>query len=70
MTADYKEILSYATRLKETYPSISKEGVKEALSAKFIGGKDVLQLATAGVFAVRWLITKPWLQLCLTLSEK
>ena len=48
MKDNYKEILAYAKELKETYPSISEGDMKKALSAKFIGGKDVLPLATTG----------------------
>jgi hypothetical protein len=48
MKDDYEETLAYAKQLKETYPSISTDDLKKALSAKFIGGKDVLSLATVG----------------------
>jgi hypothetical protein len=48
MKDDYEETLAYAKQLKETYPSISADDMTKALSAKFIGGKDVLSLATAG----------------------
>lgn len=48
MKADYEEILAYAKQLKETYPSISTDDMKKALSVCFIGGKDVLTIAKAG----------------------
>lgn len=48
MNADYEETLAYAKQLKETYPAISTDDMKKALSAKLIGGKDVLSLATVG----------------------
>lgn len=49
MKNDNEETLAYAKQLKDTYPSISTDDLKKALSAKFIGGKDVLPLATAGI---------------------
>ncbi len=46
---DYEEILSYAKKVRMAYPSISDEDLQNALSARFIGGKDALPLATVGI---------------------
>jgi hypothetical protein len=48
MKNDYEETLAYAKQLRKAYPSISADDMKKALSAKFVGGKDVLSLATVG----------------------
>ena len=47
-TYSYQEVLVYAKNVKERYPEIKADEMKKALEAKFVGGKDVLQLATVG----------------------
>ena len=47
-TCNYQEVLVYAKKVKGRYPEIKADEMRKALEAKFVGGKDVLQLATVG----------------------
>ena len=49
--AVYEDILNYGRKLKETYPDISNEDLKKSLLAYFVGGKDILKIATPGLVA-------------------
>jgi hypothetical protein len=46
--ATYEEMIAYGKNLIAAYPSTSAEDMKKALETKFVGGKDVLPLATVG----------------------
>ena len=46
-----EEILSYAKEIKTAYPTITIDDLKKALAVKYIGGRDALPGASAGICA-------------------
>jgi len=53
----YETILSYAERIKKTHPEISDNDLKKAITAYFIGGKDVFQFSKMGAVNIPFIDT-------------
>ena len=51
MGTEEEQIIKYGKLIKEAYPDIDNENLRKALEAKFIYGKDILPLMTAGCVA-------------------
>ena len=53
----YENIIAYAEKIIKAYPDISNEDLKKAITAYFVGGRDIFQFSNMGIVKLPFIDT-------------